>query len=245
MMIWSSPEATDSSTTYWMAGLSTSGSISLGWALVAGRNRVPRPAAGKTALRTLMRELLSGGAEGWPVLAVEGDLDPAPQLGLGGQAPVGRHPHGETDDDVAAAESHDTHNLGTVQRSPRLPRPGLRHLAQHDRRSLNGNLARHRHVHGGPHAAHAVAGELRELAVGDHAQGAVVHAQRRDAQADRLHGTGAGADLHDVAHADEPLEEQEEAGDDVADERLGAEADGQPQHAGRDQDGQDVHAQLA
>src|ERR1035437_8803660 len=35
-----------------MMGLSTSGSISLGWALVAGRNRVPSPAAGNTALRT-------------------------------------------------------------------------------------------------------------------------------------------------------------------------------------------------
>src|SRR5262245_61548375 len=35
-----------------MSGLSTSGSISLGCALVAGRNRVPRPAAGNTALRT-------------------------------------------------------------------------------------------------------------------------------------------------------------------------------------------------
>src|SRR6476661_59511 len=46
------PAATASSTTYWMAGLSTTGSISLGIALVAGRNRVPRPAAGITALRT-------------------------------------------------------------------------------------------------------------------------------------------------------------------------------------------------
>src|SRR4051794_11892319 len=35
-----------------MAGLSTSGSISLGCALVAGRKRVPRPAAGITALVT-------------------------------------------------------------------------------------------------------------------------------------------------------------------------------------------------
>src|SRR6185437_12225442 len=35
-----------------MIGLSTSGSISFGWALVAGKKRVPRPAAGKTALRT-------------------------------------------------------------------------------------------------------------------------------------------------------------------------------------------------
>src|SRR5690242_1368041 len=45
-----SPADTASSTTYWMAGLSTTGSSSLGTALVAGRNRVPRPAAGMTAL---------------------------------------------------------------------------------------------------------------------------------------------------------------------------------------------------
>ena len=48
-MIWSIPEATASSTPYWMIGLSTTGSISLGCALVAGRKRVPSPAAGKTA----------------------------------------------------------------------------------------------------------------------------------------------------------------------------------------------------
>src|ERR1700733_5352931 len=35
-------------------GLSTTGNISLGWALVAGRNLVPRPAAGNTALRTFI-----------------------------------------------------------------------------------------------------------------------------------------------------------------------------------------------
>ena len=34
----------------WMAGLSTIGSISFGCALVAGRNLVPNPAAGMTAL---------------------------------------------------------------------------------------------------------------------------------------------------------------------------------------------------
>src|SRR5579875_594861 len=47
------PECRASSTPYWIIGLSTIGSISLGWALVAGRKRVPRPAAGNTALRTL------------------------------------------------------------------------------------------------------------------------------------------------------------------------------------------------
>src|SRR5579871_2008475 len=47
----STPAATASSTAYWMMGLSTTDSISFGLALVAGRNRVPRPATGNTALR--------------------------------------------------------------------------------------------------------------------------------------------------------------------------------------------------
>jgi hypothetical protein len=34
-----------------MSGLSTTGSISFGCALVAGRKRVPKPATGNTALR--------------------------------------------------------------------------------------------------------------------------------------------------------------------------------------------------
>ena len=43
------PAAMASSTAYWISGLSTIGNISLGLALVAGRNRVPMPATGKTA----------------------------------------------------------------------------------------------------------------------------------------------------------------------------------------------------
>ena len=48
------PAARASSTTYWIAGLSTIGSISFGCAFVAGSNRVPSPAAGMTALRTVL-----------------------------------------------------------------------------------------------------------------------------------------------------------------------------------------------
>ena len=60
MMICSIPEATASSTAYWMIGRSTSGIISLGMALVAGRKRVPKPAAGRTAFltRTVIGSLL-------------------------------------------------------------------------------------------------------------------------------------------------------------------------------------------
>src|SRR6266446_7638694 len=46
------PAALASSIAYWISGLSTTGSISFGIALVAGRNRVPSPATGNTALRT-------------------------------------------------------------------------------------------------------------------------------------------------------------------------------------------------
>src|SRR5512134_1251648 len=44
------PAAAASSTAYWMSGLSTTGSISFGLALVTGRKRLPRPATGNTAL---------------------------------------------------------------------------------------------------------------------------------------------------------------------------------------------------
>src|SRR5882672_10541115 len=44
------PAAAASSTAYWISGLSTTGSISFGLALVAGRKRLPMPATGKTAL---------------------------------------------------------------------------------------------------------------------------------------------------------------------------------------------------
>ena len=58
MMTSFTPAATTSSTAYWIKGLSTSGSISLGTALVAGKKRVPMPAAGITALRIFFTAML-------------------------------------------------------------------------------------------------------------------------------------------------------------------------------------------
>ena len=49
-MHWLIDEAIASSIIYWIAGLFSSGSISLGTALVAGKKRVPRPAAGTITL---------------------------------------------------------------------------------------------------------------------------------------------------------------------------------------------------
>src|SRR3989337_447525 len=48
----SMPAAIASSAAYWISGLSTIGSISLGLALVTGKKRVPKPATGNTALVT-------------------------------------------------------------------------------------------------------------------------------------------------------------------------------------------------
>jgi hypothetical protein len=47
----SMPAAIASSAAYWIRGLSTIGNSSFGIAFVAGKNRVPNPATGKTALR--------------------------------------------------------------------------------------------------------------------------------------------------------------------------------------------------
>src|SRR5262245_32343428 len=121
-----SPDATASSTTYWIVGLSTSGSISLGWALVTGRNRVPSPAAGNTPLRTFMPDS-SAGAGRRPVLAVERVLDPAAQLVLGIQAPVGVDLGGQTQDRLSAVPSDDTLRLRRLQCRPALADPLLPH----------------------------------------------------------------------------------------------------------------------
>ena len=47
----SAPASAASAATSSMPGVSTTGSSSLGTVLVAGRNRVPSPAAGTTAVR--------------------------------------------------------------------------------------------------------------------------------------------------------------------------------------------------
>src|SRR5207247_1014345 len=80
MMMLVRPAATASSITYWMIGLSTRGSISFGCALVAGRKRVPRPAAGKTALRSFMWS--SGIIARRPAAGESGVILPAPVLDL-------------------------------------------------------------------------------------------------------------------------------------------------------------------
>ena len=54
------PAAAASSTMYCSTGRSTTGSSSFGTALVAGRKRVARPAAGMTALTARRRGSLDG-----------------------------------------------------------------------------------------------------------------------------------------------------------------------------------------
>src|SRR5689334_6606235 len=107
------PAATASSTTYWIDGLSTTGNISLGWLFVAGRKRVPSPAAGMTAffspLRTARRYLSARGplvAEIRWIVAFGGGIE-AELLALHETADVRQMAHDDharhhrDDDDVA------------------------------------------------------------------------------------------------------------------------------------------------
>src|SRR5689334_25238552 len=70
------PALTASSTAYWISGLSTTGSISLGLALVAGRKRVPRPATGNTAVRIAGLETVIAGLSLCRARALIGALRP-------------------------------------------------------------------------------------------------------------------------------------------------------------------------
>src|SRR2546421_1165599 len=132
------PAATASSTTYWMVGLSMTGTISFGWLLVAGRNLVPNPAAGITALRTFV---ISTGAPhhrlGFfdPVAAVLlGPLEGF--LGGGQQCPdaspavgIGRNAQRQGDDPGLAVVLHRLVAHGQTDllcQSPRPDQVGLR-----------------------------------------------------------------------------------------------------------------------
>src|SRR3990172_3822248 len=64
-MMLSTPEATASSTPYWMIGLSTSGSISFGWGLVGGGKRGPRAGTGEEGFGG------GGGRQGLDTAAVQ------------------------------------------------------------------------------------------------------------------------------------------------------------------------------
>src|SRR5439155_11111871 len=174
------PDATASSTTYWIVGLSTIGSISFGWAFVAGRNLVPRPAAGNTALRTVMTPPLtpatpgqadepatrphrSGDAAERPVLAIERLSDAPPQLGLRVE-PAGRiHAHGQSQDGVTPGEFDDTLRARCFQRGAALAHPLGADALERRERPVDRDLARHGDVHrrGGP--ARRVVHELAEL----------------------------------------------------------------------------------
>src|SRR5215218_4763028 len=115
MMTCSIPAATASSTTYWMAGLSTRGSISFGCALVAGRNRVPSPAAGMTALRTFTMHSPEAASYLFeaPIL-----LDPC-------RRPVGRAP-------AEVGQAHCARISRASRTGPSNPRSRMRRCVLHD-----------------------------------------------------------------------------------------------------------------
>src|SRR6476469_1021042 len=104
MMTCSMPAATASSTAYWMIGLSTSGSISFGCAFVAGRKRVPQPAAGKTAFRTRIEPQGDGSAGRASIAVVVARTRQRPGQTRVVRTSVDRERAGETTDSFAECE---------------------------------------------------------------------------------------------------------------------------------------------
>src|SRR5437868_5443853 len=113
------PAAIASSTAYWISGLSTTGNISFGLALVAGRNRVPRPATGNTAFLILSMKLPpSSGLKG---------LESCRSVALARAAPAARHGPGASRGEASVSLRSERH-LPTVRCIPTAHasrRPGL------------------------------------------------------------------------------------------------------------------------
>src|SRR6266849_6322504 len=219
----SMPEATASSTTYWMVGLSTSGSISLGWALVTGGGIGSRARRPGTHLYVLSFDSAPwSGAQGGPLFAIEGPLDAAAQLVLRLQALVGLDLGQQAQHGLGTAPPDDTLRLRRLQRETALFRPLFPHPLEEGERPLHRHLARQGdlHDHAGPPAAPV--GEGGELAVGEPVEAPVERAQPGDAQPDRFDRALMAVDLDHVLHRDQSLEQQEDAGDHVLHERLGA-----------------------
>ena len=90
----------------------------------------------------------------------------------------------------------------------------------------------HRHVDDGRGPALAVVADLQDLAVPDVPDDAAAVTQPGDAQPDRLdRADGAHAGVDEVADAVLVLEDEEDPGQEVLHERLGAEAQGDPDDA--------------
>src|SRR5262245_44469426 len=119
------PARAASSTTSWIAGTSITGSMTFGCALVAGRNRVPSPAAGMTALRTLMAAPSSR-----PLVPEEGERYAHRATTQIVGPPYAVRPTGE-------ASVHLPGHAHVRVHLPRL-RPHVRHRPEDDRRAAHG-----------------------------------------------------------------------------------------------------------
>ena len=254
MMTRSSPAATASSTTYWIMGLSTRGSISLGWAFVAGRKRVPRPAAGNTAVRTLMRPtpfgcLRLGGPRRAPPeggtrrtsMAARGARMPCAAKASFTRRRASNSSAALLERDDAGVETQDRLGRAALAepqdalRGRRLQdhrgmrrRQGLADLAQHPERPVHVLLVVDRHLDDQAGPPGGVMTERGQLPVRDDAELAGELPDLGDAQPDGLDHARVLADLDDVANRDQVLEKDEESHDDVADEALRPEADARP-----------------
>ena len=151
----------------------------------------------------------------------------------------------EPEAQIGLAEADDALDLGRLEAPGRSPPPTPPRCGERGERAVDVGVVADVHVQHRPAPALAVVDELGDLAVGDHALGAIVQADLRHPEPDGFHGARMAADLDHVADADEALEEDEEPRDHVLDEALGAEAHGEPEHPRRDEQRLHVDPDLA
>ena len=169
----------------------------------------------------------------------------APQLGLRGKAMSGVDLDREPEAQIGLAEADDALDFGRLERPAALRRPLRPDAVERGERAVDVGVVADAHVEHRPAPALAVVDELGDLAVGDHALGAVEQADLRHPEPDGFHGARMAGDLDHVADTDEALEEDEEPRDHVLDEALGAEAHGEPEHPRRDEQRLHVDPDLA
>ncbi len=179
---------------------------------------------------------------------VEASLDPPVELAA--DPPLLARPDLDpaADDDRGIGHAVEPGDLERLQDQP-PPRPLAAHpgvdLVQHVGHRIDVLLVGHRDVE---HPVGEVAGHVGDAVDRPERDGvhvAVVGAQRHGAHADRLDHPGAAAEVDHVADPDGVAEQDEEPVDDVLDELLRAEADGEADDAGAGQERGRLDAELA
>ncbi|CDN41521.1 hypothetical protein BN871_AI_00320 [Paenibacillus sp. P22] len=108
---------------------------------------------------------------------------------------------------------------------------GGKHVLDQGCRLIQPVAVGHVHIDDRERVVPRIVGHLRDRSIRDDMDFAGPALQPRRTQTDQLHGAFIGSRLDDVSDSELVLQDDEESGDDVLHQTLGAEADGQAKHA--------------